>query len=225
MGLFLGCYIFSSCSPSRSFRSSQERPVIRSQEAEIVNLSCEDEQSRNRVRNFRELPTSYLFSFDPICGKQGHQKEEIDQTKPLNLIFVIDITKSMHSKIENLRQTIHQLASLLERNRWQARYAAIGFSDTERHNKNYTFNRVDFQDRPEEVKNAIENWGTIDGGDHQEAGLAALVHAASLIADEMYNEPSRQDAKNVIIYASDAVAYFDRNNHQDFTTQDAASGI
>ncbi|MBI2603558.1 MAG: VWA domain-containing protein [Deltaproteobacteria bacterium] len=212
-------FLLLSCAPVRKFQA-EPGAGLEAYKKDTIALTCDVEESDERNLQMLRKAEDYQFVFEPYCPKQGTQSRREDLTRPLNIVFVLDITGSMRDSVEAVKTGALDLARKLRAHNWDVRFAAVGFADHINE-----FRTIPFLDA-ETLQRYLGNWQMVDGDDFQEAGQAGVSIALDKLKDFIRSTPERKDSRNALIYVSDAPTYAeDSVDHQDFSVDALAKRI
>ena len=174
-------------------------------------VTCKAEKNQRQNISLPKPASSYEFQVFPFCDEHVDDTSHQNTSKPLNIMIVVDRTSSMQTTINAVKSGIVQFADGLESSGWDANFAVIGFRDYIN----------DFLITPftnaENIKSTLDTWKAEGGQDYQEAGMQAISTALDILKNYKRQNPSRKNAIDVILYASDGVAYAGQNQN-DFST-------
>lgn len=201
--LLAPCLLLGSCQRSRSFTGSSEQQTLISPDPSLkdIVISCEDEINPDFDLSFARSAQSYQYLLSTHCPPRAKPDERVNVSRPLDLVFVLDITKSMTPVLEAIKRSAVDLAHQLASEGWQARFAGVGFADI---GPRFNFSYIDFVEAGE-FERSLSQWEMLDGEDEQEAGLSALSYALERI---VYRARLLEESRStLLIYTSDAIAY------------------
>lgn len=190
---------------STRFAPTQYAVNSKKDDRTTYSITCQIEREMNEAKNPIKLPRKpykYLFRFHPYCDDESESTERLSMARPLNIVVVLDRTGSMEESINGVKTGLLEFAQNLEATRWDVKFAAIGFRDEQSDFKVVPFTSA------HSLSNAMTSWEAKGGGDYQEAGMAAIVLAHSLLKDFTAVNPQRANPLNIILYASNGVAYW-----------------
>ena len=127
-------------------------------------------------------------------------------TKPLDIVFSIDVSTSMGPYINVVKENVVQFATILSQKGIDVQFAALGFVDKPELSIDFT-NATSFQSQ-------ISLWKPIDAGnlDFQEGGQVNLEYSLLLLKNK-----ARAASTKVVVHVSDAVI-FAGTDHNNFST-------
>lgn len=164
----------------------------------ILTVQCywENTQKTTQVQG---MALDYKFRLPAVCSQRQQISEQTTSTRPLNIVFVIDLTASMQPSIDGIKNGIITLSRSLAANGWDAKYGAIGFRDEGAAQK------IGFTDA-NGLFNALNqpSWQAAGGEDYQEAGQEAILLGLEHLKEQAQ---TRENAQNVVVYVSNAPAY------------------
>lgn len=118
--------------------------------------------------------------------------------RALDLVFVLDVTGSMRSELDSVRQGMQELISIAQTTGWDLQVGAVAFADAILARYPLTPDLADLS-----AKMAPENpiWAAPDGfgGDEPEVGLAAIESGLNMLREG-------QGYERLLVYVSDAPA-------------------
>lgn len=134
----------------------------------------------------------------------------IENQKPMDLVFNIDVSTSMSTSLETVKLNAQEFATQLSERGIDVRFAAVGYVD-------HVETVIPFS-TSSSFAAQIAGWGLIDGNnrDIQEAGQAGLEHALYFLT------LGRPGASKAIVHISDAVS-FAKEDHDNLSVTDLAS--
>ena len=91
----------------------------------------------------------------------GGQNRRRNRTRPINMIFVLDISQSMQNEIQNITVNLKRLATVLSENNWDVQFAAVGFSDISSSSQNFRHRVRDFTSSELELWSDVRKWGFV----------------------------------------------------------------
>lgn len=188
----------------------------RKAEKSLYTVTCQAEKNQRQDISLPLAPSSYEFRVYPYCDMHLDESTDKNKARPLNLIIVLDRTKSMEATINAVKSGIVEFADGLEADGWDVHFAAIGFRDYIN-----DFIITPFTDA-KSLKEAMDAWRAEGGQDYQEAGMQAILTAYEVLKDYKREKPERKDSMDAILYASDGVAYAGQNP-QDFSITELAA--
>ena len=180
-------------------------------EKALYTVTCQSEKNQRQDIKLPLGASSYEYRIFPFCDKQVDETNKENTLKPLNIVIVLDRTESMDTTINEVKSGIEQFADGLEETGWDVNFAGIGFRDYIN-----DFLITPFTNAPN-LKSAMDSWKAEGGQDYQEAGMQAIATAYELLKNHKRQNPLRKESVDVVIYASDGVAYAGQN-HKDFST-------
>lgn len=212
MSVFCILCVFG-CASTRKFSPGVKEESTYNPDAKSdFNLTCAQESSPPPLKfDLAEKAAGYRIFVLPSCPRKQDLVKTVEMTKPLNLVFVIDITGSMGDSLQGLRTGIATMVANFQAGKWDVKVGAVGFVDLFA-----DFRIVDFAD-VKTVQQQIETWDLMDGGDFQEAGLIGIEQGVIMIKSLLAKDPTRAQGRNVIIYVSDAPAYYDLRHNDNFS--------
>lgn len=211
--------LLCSCLPVRKFEADPGAG-LEAYKKDLIVLTCEVEASDQAQIKMQRRAEDYQFIFEPYCPKQGTKSRREDVTRPLNIVFVVDITGSMNDSLEAIKTETLALSRKLVSHNWDVKFAAVGFAD-----HISEFKTVPFLEAGE-LQRHLGAWQLVDGDDFPEAGQTGISMALDQLKEFIRNTPERQDAHHAIIYVSDAPAYAeDSTDHKDFSVDALAKRI
>ncbi|NRA47180.1 MAG: VWA domain-containing protein [Oligoflexales bacterium] len=177
----------------------------------LYTITCQAEKAQRQDIALPLSASSYEYRVFPFCDQHIEDTSQENRTKPLNIVIVLDRTSSMGATINAVKSGIVQFADGLEDSGWDVIFAAIGFRDYIN-----DFLITPFTDATS-IKSSMDSWKAEGGQDYQEAGMQAISTAYELLRYYKRQKPARKDAVDVVLYASDGVAYAGQRKN-DFST-------
>jgi hypothetical protein len=161
------------------------------------------------------------------CSDSMDVSGQVLAKRPLDLVFVLDVTKSMQPSIDTVKENIVEFTQLIGTKGWDVRYAAVAFRDPPGSTPGH-FNDPNYEllystqfmtgdGIRAEISSGANQWVANDLSDNQEGGQAGLQRALDLLSSGR-----RADSEAAILYVSDAPAFKDKD-HWNFTVNDLAA--
>ena len=177
--------------------------------AKVLKISCEDEAKGSTTLGLGAGIVTRL-EFEASCGSEETRVTSTTSAKPLDLVFVLDITGSMGGSLEVVKRNAVDFAKGLQAKGFDARFGAVGFRDS-------IDESIGFGDS-KALTTALSSWRAFGGGAAPENGQAALRSALSI-----FEKASRPGADLVVLYVSDAPMYANPGTQADFSVQRLAA--
>ena len=144
-------------------------------------VQCNDEQKGGKLL-LKNRAGIYDYQFTNNCPWSYEVKERLSASKPVKVVLVVDLTASMEASLKEIKLNLIDFATKLQEKGWDARFAAIGFSDAAS-----GLQIADF-DFAGNIYPVIYSWQAKGGNDPQEAGQAALEKALDIIQQKQIAE-------------------------------------
>lgn len=190
--------LISSCSQKTRRFKGGGGSILSELSDTTQKITCREESASDKNFTFPRAPKNYTLVFEKTCQKQGVESVRKNTAIPINIIFVIDITKSMQDSLNYLKEYSIDLGKSLKNRGFDFSLAAIGFAD-----RRSEFKVVDFGDEIN-FQRSVGAWELVDGEDEQENGQEAISQALT----KLFNKnSSNENMNNVIFYISDAPFY------------------
>ena len=167
----------------------------------LLTITCQAEKDQQPIE-LKRAAQDYFFSLEPICVRTYFDAGRDYGYRPVNILYLIDITGSMQETIDAVKNSLVQFAAHLHKNYWDARFGVIGFKDQL---ANFKISSK-FYENVHDLENLLKDWRAEGGGNYPEGGLTALEQGMRLLLEEQKKFPARK-AHNIILYISDAVAH------------------
>lgn len=167
------------------------------------SISCSEELSEQvEIKN----PKTTTLQFASFCATDATFKKS-----PADIVFVIDVTKSMEDSLSTVKNGVERLANQLRQEKgWDARFAAIGFRDS-------VVAQIPFEDE-KQLTERIKDWEAEGGDDLPEGSQFALAASIELLKLDLTAKPERKLATKMIFFIGDAIGFALNNDHADFST-------
>lgn len=182
-------------------------------------LDCPDEQRTVPASiSVNSSPDEQIFQLTTVCKSQVETEKMASDKYPTDIIFVLDITGSMQSNINSIKNHVVAFARAIEAKGWDARFGAIGFRDSidARHNFSAASG----------LASSLGRWAAAGGDDSQEYSQGGLREALKMFDTDKNSKPERLKADKVILLVTDNPGWDpDSGNHANFDTNVAESSI
>ncbi len=226
------CGLGLSCKPSGFLGVSPDKrtPYIPPKQVDTVAtgsilLSC-DPQSLTVIRgntNVMGVPVSFQSS----CSDSVVTSDFVSAKRPVDIVFVLDVTKSMQPNIDAVKANVVDFAKRIGSKGWDARFSGVAYRDppgsTPGHIGDpmyellYSTDFMDDSALENEISSGKPEWIADDKSDNQEGGQAAISKALDILTSSR-----RPDADGVILFVTDAPS-FAGNDHWNFTVDSLAN--
>jgi hypothetical protein len=190
-----------------------------------VVLSCEPESVV--VERGNTNPQGVPVFFQSTCSDSIQTTDVVSSKRPVDVVFVLDVTKSMQLNIDAVKNNVVEFAKRIGTKGWDARFVGVAYRDppgsTPGHigdpNYELLYSTAFMNDAQlaAEISSGKSQWIANDKSDNQEGGQAAISKAIDIL-----NSGRRAGADAVILFVTDAPS-FAGNNHWDFTITALAS--
>ncbi len=227
--MFLGWALLASvvaCNSERfsGFSPDRNSPAPAPQAVDVVPtgsllMSCEPEASSALRGNSNAMGVP--VSFQTMCSDSIQTSDVVSKKRPVDIVFVLDVTKSMQPNIDAVKTNVVEFARRIAGKGWDARFAGVAFRDPPgstpgfyndpRYELLYATGFMNDTQIAAEISSGKAEWIADDKSDNQEGGQAAIAKALDLLITGR-----RSDAEAVILFVTDAPS-FAGNNHWDFT--------
>jgi hypothetical protein len=189
-----------------------------------ISLACTLAPQETSLGN--ELATGVPIAVARSCPESMDVSGQVLAKRPLDLVFVLDVTKSMQPSIDTVKENIVEFTQLIGTKGWDVRYAAVAFRDppgsTPGHANDpnyellYSTSFMSGDGIRAEISSGANQWVANDLSDNQEGGQAGIQRAFDLLTSSR-----RAGSEAAILYVSDAPAFKDKD-HWNFTVNDLA---
>jgi hypothetical protein len=216
---------FSGYSPARKAPPPEPRPVEQVVQSGSIILGCDGEAASAVRGNTNSLGVP--VSFQSICSSSMQSSQAISKRRPVDFVFVLDVTKSMQPNIDAVKNNIADFALRLGGKGWDGRFAAVAYRDppgsTVGHINDPAFEllyTVPFKSDSElaaELASGKSEWVADDKSDNQEGGQAAISAGLDMLAAHR-----RFGADGVMLFVTDAPS-FAGSDHWNFSIESLAN--
>jgi len=155
-----------------------------------------------------------------MCKLQVDTESASSTKYPTDIVFAIDITGSMQSNLNAIKNNVVNFARELESRAWDARFAAVGFRDS-------IDSTVDFTDA-QSLANRLNKWSAPpgSGGDAQEFSQGGIAEALDMLMSDTSSNPSRMKADKIVLMVTDNPGFnYVSKSHNDFSTDNLEEKI
>jgi hypothetical protein len=215
---------FSGFSPDRKSPARVPKTVDVIPTGSAV-MSCEPEGTTAVRGNSNALGVP--VSFQSVCSDSIQTTDVVSKKRPVDIVFVLDVTKSMQPNIDAVKTNVVEFARRIGGKGWDARFAGVAFRDPPgstagvvndpRFELLYATDFMNDASIAAEISSGKSEWIADDMSDNQEGGQAAIAKAL-----DMLNAKRRSGADAVILFVTDAPS-FAGINHWDFTVDALAN--
>lgn len=178
---------------------------------QVLSIHCHMEDKQETVK-VRGVAPEYQYRFSPSCGDFEVSDNSNSAPEILNIMFVIDVTASMQSSIDSIKNGITTLSDSLTASNWQAKFAAVGFRDK----ADQMLQTALLDAKSFSIFLAGSEWQATGGGaDYEENGQEAILTGVKRLS-ELAAKENRQNGLSVLVYISNAPGYHfsgDKNNY------------
>ena len=212
---------FSGKSPAVKTPPIQPRSVTQLVQSGAVVLAC-DGESASAVRG-NTNPAGVPISFQSLCQDSMQSSSLVSKKRPVDFVFVLDVTKSMQPNISAVKDNIVAFATRLGEKGWDGRFAAVAYRDPPGSTPGYIgdpayellYSTSFMSDAAlaVELSSGKAEWVADDLSDNQEGGQAAISKGLDILSAQR-----RVGADAVMLFVTDAPS-FAGNDHWNFFIQ------
>ncbi len=187
----------------------------------LQQLGCEDELRTVPAKlAISKSANEQVVSLTHMCKLQVDTESASSTKYPTDIVFAIDITGSMQSNLDAIKDNVVSFARELESRAWDARFAAVGFRDS-------IDSTVDFTDA-KSLANRLRKWSAPlgSGGDEQEFSQGGIAEALDMLMSDTSSNPNRAKADKIVLMVTDNPGFnYVSKSHNDFSTDNLEEKI
>lgn len=230
----LGFAVLASCKPDTFVGFSPDKATVapKPQAAPSIPtgalvMSCEPEAATTTRGDSN--PLGVPVAFQSTCSDSVVSSEVVSRKRAVDIVFVLDVTKSMQPNIDTVKANVVEFATRIGSKGWDAQFAGIAYRDppgsTPGHINDpnyellYATGFMGDSEIAAEIASGKPQWLADDKSDNQEGGQAAISKAIDIL-----NAGRRSGSDAVILFVTDAPS-FAGSDHWNFTVNELANKL